>query len=212
MEIVQPKFNSDGFSCPHCGAFSRMNWDQIVSGHQKQLHKAECDRCYRYSLWLNQDYIYPPVVQVAPANDDLPNELKLLYNEAAKILLDSPRASSALLRLVIDRLTIDLKAVGRDLNDRIGDLVKKGLRPTVQQSLDVVRVVGNNAVHPGEINFDDGSEVAVVLFKLVNLIAQEMITDPREAQELFDSLPQGIKDAIEKRDARVETPPQSTQN
>ena len=212
MEIVRPQFNADGFNCPHCSAFSKMNWGHIISDQQRHLHKAVCDRCEHYSLWLNHQYIFPPIIQVAPVNSDLPYELQVLYNEAAKILLDSPRASSALLRLVIDQLTIHLQADGRDLNGRIGDLVKRGLRPTVQQSLDVVRVIGNNAVHPGEINFDDGREVAVGLFKLVNLIAQEMITVPREAQELFDSLPQGAKDAIEKRDARTETTPQNIES
>jgi transcription elongation factor Elf1 len=201
MSIIHPKFAEDAFNCPHCGAFSKMNWSHVVSEINRQLHRASCDRCNKYSLWLNREYIYPAIVQVDSANSDLPKDLQNLYNEAALILLHSPRASSALLRLVIDRLTIYLQANGKDLNARIADLVQRGLRPTVQQSLDVVRVVGNNAVHPGEIYFDDGAEIASVLFKLVNLVAQQMITDPKEAQELFDSLPQGAKDAIEKRDA-----------
>lgn len=194
-------FGESAFTCPHCGVFAKMNWGHIVSEVNRHLHRAACDRCSKYSLWLNQEYIYPAIVQVDPANSDLPEDLQELYNEAALILLNSPRASSALLRLVIDRLTIHLRAKGKDLNARIADLVQNGLRPTVQQSLDIVRVVGNNAVHPGEISFDDGAEIATVLFKLVNLVAQQMITDPKEAQELFDSLPQGAKDAIEKRDA-----------
>jgi hypothetical protein len=39
-----------------------------------------------------------------------------------------------------------------DSSPAIGNLVKKGLPPMTQESLDCVRVIGNNAVHPGELD------------------------------------------------------------
>lgn len=72
----------------------------------------------------------------------------------------------------------------------------------VQQALDVVRVVGNNAVHPGQIDFDDedNADVAAALFDLTNLIVDKMITEPRTVEELYARLPQGALEAIVRRD------------
>jgi hypothetical protein len=38
----------------------------------------------------------------------------------------------------------------------------------VQQSLDIVRVIGNDAVHPGQIDLTDDIETATKLFVLIN--------------------------------------------
>jgi hypothetical protein len=41
----------------------------------------------------------------------------------------------------------------------IGELVKAGLPLEIQQSLDIVRVVGNNQVHPGILDVRDDPEM-----------------------------------------------------
>ena len=84
----------------------------------------------------------------------MPNSVKQLYNEAALISNKSPRAACALLRLAVDKLCLELGETDRDINKNIGALVKRGLSQDVQQALDIVRVVGNKAVHPGQIAFD----------------------------------------------------------
>jgi len=65
---------------------------------------------------------------------------------------------------------------GKDLNKDIGNLVKKGLPQKVQQALDLVRVIGNEAVHPGQIDLNDDPVTAAKLFELVNIIADTMTT------------------------------------
>jgi hypothetical protein len=56
---------------------------------------------------------------------DLPESLGTDYEEARRILPDSPRGAAALLRYIIDCLTIELHgAKGGSINDRIGGLVK----------------------------------------------------------------------------------------
>jgi hypothetical protein len=89
---------------------------------------------------------------------------------------------------------------GKNINDDIANLVEKGLPPTIQKALDIVRVVGNNAVHPGQINLKDDVETANKLFELVNLIAQVMITQPKEIEQLYETLPETQRKAIEGRD------------
>ena len=71
----------------------------------------------------------------------------------------------------------------------------------IQQALDIVRVVGNHAVHPGQIDLKDDQPTAIKLFSLVNLIAEKMISQPKHVKDMYDSiLPQEAKDAIERRD------------
>lgn len=70
----------------------------------------------------------------------------------------------------------------------------------VQQALDYCRVVGNNSVHPGEINLNDTPEIAYSLFEMVNFIVEDRIARPKQVQALYNQLPQGARNAIEKRD------------
>ena len=131
----------------------------------------------------------------------MPESVKQLYKEAALIYNKSPRAACALLRLAIDRLCNELGETDRDINKNIGALVKRGLSVEVQQALDVVRVVGNKAVHPGQIAIDvDDVETANVLMSLLNMIVTRMITEPKKIGVLFDKLPESVKKSIENRD------------
>ena len=79
--------------------------------------------------------------------------------------------------------------------------MERGLDPTVQQALDVVRVVGNNALHLGEMDVNDSPQTAMALFGLVNEITEAMIARPRRIAELYGSLPKGARAAVAKRDA-----------
>jgi hypothetical protein len=70
----------------------------------------------------------------------------------------------------------------------------------VQQALDYCRVVGNNAVHPGEIEINDTPDIAYNLFTMMNFIVEERISRPRQIQALFLRLPEGARNAVETRD------------
>jgi len=88
-------------------------------------------------------------------NPDLPDELFRDFDEAREIVDGSLRGAAALLRLVIRKLCAHLGEKGKDINADIASLVAKGLNPLVQKALDVVRVIGNEAVHPGTIDLRD---------------------------------------------------------
>jgi hypothetical protein len=67
----------------------------------------------------------------------------------------------------------------------------------------LVRVVGNNAVHPGQINLDDDSDVALKLFKILNIIADELITKEKEMDALYNNIiPEETRAHIDQRDGR----------
>lgn len=207
VPYTTPQLNKTSFNCPHCKAFSSMEWEDAYIGYAgrqsiRGLKCAHCTHCNNYSLWIEYSMIYPSEIAVESPNPDLPEEVKNDYIEAANIMNQSPRGAAALLRLSIEKLVNGLDAKGKDLNAKIGDLVTKGLNHKVQKALDVVRVIGNEAVHPGQIDLSDDTETAEVLFKLVNVIAEGMITQPKEVDTLYNDLvPESHKKGIEKRDS-----------
>ena len=109
--------------------------------------------------------------------------------------------------MLVQRLCVDEEINYKDdLNAGIAELVKKGLSRQIQQALDTLRVVGNEAIHPGQIDFDDNSETVSVLFRLVNLIANERITPPREIADVYSQLPAAKLQGIEARDGGAARP------
>jgi hypothetical protein len=163
---------------------------------------SRCHSCDGYAAWAFGKLVYPDhIVEFVPA-DDMPADVKADFLEAGSIFKQSPKGSAALLRLCVQKLMPHLDQKGKNLNADIGNLVTKGLDSTIQKALDVVRVIGNNAVHPGQIDLSDTPEIAAKLFTIVNVIVQSMITTPSQIHGLFESLPAGAKAEIEKRDSK----------
>ena len=164
------------------------------------LNISKCYNCNEIALWVGERMIWPERSSVVRPNPDMPIGALADYEEASQIVDLSPRGAAALLRLAIQKLCVALGEKGKNLNDDISSLVEKGLDKRVQQALDVVRVIGNNAVHPGELDIKDDRSVADNLFGLVNLIVDRMISQPKHVEALFSSLPPAALDAIAKRD------------
>lgn len=114
--------------------------------------------------------LYPTnTIGITPhPSTDMPEDVAKAFNEARSIFSGSPRSSAALLRLAVQKLCKYLGQPGKKINDDIAALVKAGLTPKVQKALDIVGVIENNAVHPGEIDLNDSRETAFVTF-LVSL-------------------------------------------
>lgn len=164
------------------------------------LSIARCYNCKEISVWFGEGIAWPARGAVERPNIDIPRDALRDYEEAATIVDSSPRGAAALLRLAIQKICVYLGGAGKNVNDDIGALVKRGLDVRVQQALDVVRVVGNNAVHPGELDIRDDRATADKLFGLVNLIVDIMISQPKHIENMFTSLPAGALAAIDKRD------------
>jgi hypothetical protein len=162
---------------------------------------ATCSACDHFTLWVRKKMTYPKITMVSPPNIDLNDDIKSLYNEASSILMDSPKGATALLRLALQKLLVQVGKNGKNINDDIKSLVAGGLSPKIQQALDLLRVVGNNAVHPGQINLDDNNEIAQKLFGILNFIADELISKPKELENLYSNLiPASTQEHIKKRD------------
>jgi hypothetical protein len=144
--------------------------------------------------------VIPSEAPVEPPHEDLPEDCVSEYTEAREIFAKSPRAAAALLRLCLQKLMPHLGESGDNLNEDIKSLVSKGLPVIVQRALDVCRVIGNNAVHPGEIDLNDTPDIAQQLFHMINFIVEDRISRPKQIDALYDQLPDAAKEAIKKRD------------
>ena len=202
---------STAFHCPHCHTYAEQHWGNPLIQNRKGEYTGElarigteivevssCAYCTSSTFWLAGKIIYPPTYSAPPANGDLPDNVRKIYEEAASIAHQSSRAACALLRLAIEMLLKHLGETGT-INDAIKHLVEKGLDERLQKALDIVRVTGNNAVHPGQIDFRDSTDV-LALFDLINLIADALITRRKLIDEMYNRLPEKDRENIKKRD------------
>lgn len=173
--------------CFHCGevcCWRGLDWDPI-------------EEVFQNSMMLIPDGSTAPI-----PHPEMPAVVRFDYDEARGIVNRSPRGAAALLRLAIQKLCIELGETTGSIDKDIKSLVAKGLPEGIQQALDVVRVVGNHAVHPGELTPDDIAEVSISLFELINAIVEERIARPKALEALYLRLPEGARNAIAKRDGK----------
>lgn len=212
IQYIAPQKDLRRYTCPHCGTVSQVKIEQHhfqddchSTGHggvsiANRLTIHRCVTCGKKIIWNDDEYIYPDIVPAEP-NSDMPESVKQLYKEAGLIASKSPRAACALLRLAVERLCMELGVNEKNIDANIAELVKKGLSVEVQRALDVLRVVGNKAVHPGQIAFNvDDKVTADALMELINIITDRMISEPKKIEAMYSALPQSALDAIQRRD------------
>ena len=211
MNYVAPISGLKAFTCPHCNVYASqdhyyssihaVHWidRQIDDMSNLPIRYNVCMHCGNICLWHFDTLVYPDRGNAPIPNCDMPDDIKKDYEEAASIHMKSPRGAAALLRLAIQKLCIHLGGEGKNINDDIRLLVKKGLDEKIQKSLDVVRVIGNNAVHPGKIDADN-TEIVKKLFDLINLITEYMITMHQKVDNLYNDLPESYIESIEGQD------------
>lgn len=217
MKYVEPKFKENAFTCPYCESFAQQSWSIKTidsSYYDKSIHNgyfkgftntiatSTCQYCGKYHVWHNDKMIVPTNSPISMPIEDMPQVVKDLYLEARDVYPISYKSACALLRLALQHLCEELlkdKSKG-EINKDIGQLVKETVPQEFQQALDIVRVIGNNAVHPGKMDEQDVKEYAVTLFELLNYIVQEKIVRPKLIGGIYDKLPGGVLKSIDKRD------------
>ena len=212
VNYVPPTLKVDAFNCPRCGVYAKQRW-YYMSGstnrdgfggiyENRDFLVSRCEGCDEPTIWHGEAMIYPLHSAAEAPNQDMPQEIQEDYEEARLIANFSPRGAAALLRLSVQKLCKHLGEPGKNINTDVASLVAKGLPPKVQEALDSVRVIGNDAVHPGSIDLRDDREAVLKLFKLVNFIAAKMITEPKEIADLYSGLPADKLAGIAQRDSR----------
>ncbi len=174
----------------------RASWRSISEGYSYEgvtflaapigsgVQLAMCTKCKNLSFWIKGNMVFPDVPNVEAPNADLDQDIKDDYLEAASVFNKSPRAAAALLRLALQKLCKQLGEKGENIHEDINSLLKKGMPSRVMKAMNAVRIIGNHAVHPGKLDFQDNIDIAAKLFRLINSIARDMITEPKELEEI----------------------------
>ncbi len=210
---IAPKLQEPRFTCPHCGTLAGMEWSYSCAYENSgkfyftsnnvgnfTVWVSTCRACGNYHLWLDEKMIIPTTSNIPMPNNDMLENVKEIYLEAREVFPHSAKAAAALLRLAVQKLCVEFGGDGDNINNDIAKLVREGLSVKIQQALDAIRVIGNNAVHPGTIDLNDNIEMAALLFGFINIIVNDMITQPKSVEALYSQLPPGALVAIQRRD------------
>ena len=198
-----PVLGESAFDCPACGAYAHQPSYELLLGATKPdggtdvetledgWDVTQCAACATPAIWHHGELLWPIPLRSPgpPPHEDMPPSVQKLYLEASAVAGASSRAAAALLRLALQVLVDDLAPGSGRIDDKIGRLVRSGLDPQVQKAMDVVRVVGNNAVHPGQIDLDSEADLIAALFGLINIIVEQMVARPKHIAELYGALP-----------------------
>lgn len=166
-----------------------------------------CVACSQGCVWRGHELIYPSVSQVTPPHPDMPAAARELYEEAALVLPFSRRASAALARAALERLLKDLP--GADPSLRLDDLIAAlapNVTPRLWQTITALRSLGNDTLHSDSdselvaLYLDgDAAEVAEPFFGAINAIVEEIIVQPRVANDLYSMIPPGVRTTAERK-------------
>lgn len=213
-----PLVGSSSFVCAYCHAFCQHSWGTVkelgiqhspssvgyrYASMEPLIVLALCESCQEETIFLDGRIIFPEASAAPMPTADMPEAIYDDFMEARVILGKSPRGAAALLRLAIQKLCPILGATKPDINQAIGELVASGsISPALQTALDTVRVIGNEAVHPGSLDLRDDPMIATQLFRIVNFIVEKAITEPKQLAEIYGSLPPNKLAGIAQRDSK----------
>lgn len=210
-KYVEPTVSSKAYTCPHCGTLAQVRHEvwtsrqHTTAGVTVRLplwQGTVCSVCLQWIAWHETERRWP-VSTIGPmAHEHMPESVRAIYNEARDVGARSPRSAGALLRLALQVLIGEL-STNDNLNAAIGELVADGMPARIQKAMDLLRIIGNNAVHPGLISLDDDPQMVAALFALLNLVVEDRIAQPAQIDDLYNAMPTGAIEAIERRDGPV---------
>lgn len=181
------------------------------------ISEYQCPSCGRSNLTLiksrfdvgsglyfpsGETVVRPQVGIRPPAPDEVPSDLRELYNEASSIAILSPRASGALIRRALQQVIRQQGKIERKtLMQEIDDLIGEGSLPSsIAELLHAIRVVGNFAAHPtkdintGEVIDVEPCEVELV-FDIMDALFDFYFIQPSITAQRKEKLNQKLRDA-----------------
>lgn len=133
-----------------------------------------CDKITLYSEYTAQSLMdqagnpivydkieYPPNTIKKP---HVPTEIKNAFEAALKVKAIQPELCMVSLRMTLEAICNDREAKGKDLEQKIADLVQKGVLPPIyNDACWIIRKLGNKAVHIDSTSKQYKKEVVKVI-------------------------------------------------
>jgi len=220
-----PRFKWSAFKCPHCHTIEAQRWEwpkMIQHKHDwttYDLWYSTCENCNWRMLWAETyKTIYwwksqQKVNVIFPVNynwnfdfeisKDTPQIIEEDFKEAIQILPLSPRWACALLRLCLQKFLDEIVIkISWSRKDTIDESIKYLaidvwlISDDISNIMHVLRIIGNEAVHPWQIDLKDDYQTAEELIELFNYLINELITENKKKVALYDKIPSSKKSAI----------------
>jgi hypothetical protein len=117
-----------------------------------------------------------------------PAEVRSLYAEGSRCeSAQSYRGAAGMYRGAVERLCEDRGAAGKDLNQRINDLVNRGVTAEIVADLHEARLLGNWSLHDGlEFSAAEVADVAELIAEAVHVLYVEPAERARMRQARKD--------------------------
>lgn len=231
-QVPNGKLNEVLLNCPICKVTSNSELLQIGGPNivRDNYYTAECKSCHELVFFRFQKFrgikdsragavkipdlshggeLLHPKTKLGPEPlEQMPDDIKTIFNEAREVAQISSRSAAALLRLALQMICEQLEPKAKDINEALKNLVGKGLPEDLQQACDSIRDIGNSSVHSKTINanLENDAELVDFLFYMINIIVDRIIVFPLKAKNTYSKLPQNIRDKITKRDGKTITP------
>lgn len=168
-----------------------------------------CASCEKGSMWRGEQMIYPQASFAPIPSEDMPDDVKSLYVEAGAVAAVSPRAGAAMARATLERLLKELLP-DHSASARLDDLIamaESQVSAHTWKLMTLLRFTGNTSIHvqgvPEESTvfflLDEDPGVLNVLFGTINDVVDELITKPRQADQLYQKVPQEVRDRAEQK-------------
>src|SRR6202035_1526522 len=159
------------------------------------LHVSRCDNCKGFTVWVRDRLVFPIKVEEAPPDivevdfEEVANDVQGTvenvqesdehvqtnaedgeeasedFEEAAAILNKFPRGAAALTRVCIQNMMPLLEQTGKNLDENISSLVRKGLEVEIQQAMDVLQVIRRNPGQESHVDLRDETAIATRMFE-----------------------------------------------
>ena len=172
--------------------------NRVIESNNR-LEIAFCQHCRRFTLWLGDAMIYPRVGEAPPPHEEMPPQIRKLYEEARGVLPASPRASAALLRVALEGLLEEAGYRQGRLADRLQKAREDGnLSASTYKLAETLRYAGNAAAHyePWKIDPSQGEEdreMVYYLFDFVNKVTEELVAEPRRVEEMARKINERVR-------------------
>ena len=211
--------------CPHCLIGIAETWElelndylvDVVDDERFQIFSQTCTECKKliikmmtekatpsgrgFSPWKQTDerYLYPKKPNRAPIPETIPKKFSKDYFEAVAVLCDSPNASAALSRRVLQHILEGKSNVAKDRLDAQIKEARKNERfdPKLDGLLDYVRKFGNFGTHASKDDTDKIIDVesgeAETMLEIIEALFEYYYLRPEELKKIKKQLDEKLK-------------------